>query len=117
MTGLPLNGRNILDLALLQPGVNQTFNDNIRVNGSRSVENNFQRDGSNNNEVAVGGSTGVQPRPDAVQEFRLLTLISLVLVNLKVSGLEVGHVSPLFVRDGTSTCTRLVEITTTSHRL
>jgi hypothetical protein len=73
VTGLPLNGRNILDLALLQPGVNQTFNGNIRANGSRTVENNFQLDGSNNNEVAVGGSTGVQPRPDAVQEFRLLT--------------------------------------------
>jgi hypothetical protein len=73
VVGLPLNGRNILDLALLQPGVNQTFNGNIRANGSRTVENNFQLDGSNNNEVAVGGSTGVQPRPDAVQEFRLLT--------------------------------------------
>lgn len=71
--GLPLNGRNILDLALLQPGVNQTFNGNIRANGSRTVENNFQLDGSNNNEIAVGGSAGVQPRPDAVQEFRLLT--------------------------------------------
>lgn len=73
VTGLPLNGRNILDLALLQPGVTPTFNGNIRANGSRTVENNYQLDGSNNNELAVGGSTGVQPRPDAVQEFRLLT--------------------------------------------
>src|SRR5215207_500283 len=73
VVGLPLNGRNILDLALLQPGVTQTAAGAIRGNGQRSVENNFQLDGSNNNEVAVGGSTGVQPRPDAVQEFRLLT--------------------------------------------
>ena len=73
VVGLPLNGRNILDLALLQPGVTQTAAGAIRANGQRSVENNFQLDGSNNNEVAVGGSTGVQPRPDAVQEFRLLT--------------------------------------------
>src|SRR5919107_3513398 len=73
VVGLPLNGRNILDLALLQPGVTQTATGQIRGNGQRSVENNFQLDGSNNNEVAVGGSTGVQPRPDAVQEFRLLT--------------------------------------------
>jgi hypothetical protein len=73
VVGLPLNGRNILDLALLQPGVTQTSTGAIRGNGQRSVENNFQLDGSNNNEVAVGGSTGVQPRPDAVQEFRLLT--------------------------------------------
>lgn len=73
VVGLPLNGRNILDLALLQPGVTTNAAGAIRANGQRSVENNFQLDGSNNNEVAVGGSTGVQPRPDAVQEFRLLT--------------------------------------------
>jgi hypothetical protein len=71
--GLPLNGRNILDLALLQPGVTTNNVGAIRGNGQRSVENNFQLDGSNNNETATGGSTGVQPRPDAVQEFRLLT--------------------------------------------
>lgn len=72
--GLPLNGRNILDLALGQPGVQTgAGGSGIRVNGARSTENNIQLDGSNNNEVAVGGSTGVNPRPDAVQEFRLLT--------------------------------------------
>src|ERR1700752_1417479 len=71
--GLPLNGRNILDLALLQPGITTNATGNIRSNGGRAVENNFQLDGSNNNGIAVGGSTGAQPRPDAVQEFRLLT--------------------------------------------
>lgn len=72
--GIPLNGRNVLDLALLQPGVTTGPNQaGIRANGARTVENNFQLDGSNNNEIAAGGSTGVQPRPDAVQEFRLLT--------------------------------------------
>ena len=71
--GLPLNGRNILDLALLQPGVTTNATGTIRANGGRAVENNFQLDGSNNNEIAVGGQTGAQPRPDAVQEFRLLT--------------------------------------------
>lgn len=71
--GLPLNGRNILDLALGQPGVTTTSTGLIRTNGARSVENNFQLDGSNNNEIAVGGQTGAQPRPDSVQEFRLLT--------------------------------------------
>ena len=45
----------------------------LRVNGSRGVENNLTLDGANNNEVAVGGATGASPRPDAVQEFRLLT--------------------------------------------
>lgn len=83
--GLPLNGRNILDLALGQPGVSaiSTLNPGgtaafgtglgIRVNGQRGSENNVTLDGANNNETAVGGSTGFQPRPDSVQEFRLLT--------------------------------------------
>jgi hypothetical protein len=70
---LPLNGRNILDLALGQPGVTTNSVGTIRANGARAVENNFQLDGSNNNEIAVGGQTGAQPRPDSVQEFRLLT--------------------------------------------
>ncbi|MCA1601983.1 MAG: TonB-dependent receptor [Acidobacteria bacterium] len=72
--GLPLNGRNILDLALGQPGViASAAGGGIRVNGARNVENNITLDGANNNEIAVGGATGAQPRPDAVQEFRLLT--------------------------------------------
>lgn len=76
--GLPLNGRNILNLALGQPGVTPAAGgfgggSGIRVNGNRGVENNITLDGGNNNEVAVGGTIGGQPRPDAVQEFRLLT--------------------------------------------
>src|SRR5262245_16007408 len=71
---LPLNGRNVLQLAQLQPGVIPGGGGlGIRVNGSRGVENNITLDGANNNEVAVGAATGAQPRPDAVQEFRLLT--------------------------------------------
>lgn len=71
---LPLNGRNILDLAALQPGVTTgAGGTGIRSNGSRSTENNVTLDGGNNNEVATGGTIGGQPRPDAVQEFRLLT--------------------------------------------
>ncbi|HWS53830.1 MAG TPA: TonB-dependent receptor [Pyrinomonadaceae bacterium] len=76
---LPLNGRQVLNLALLQPGVTTSnatgFGGGvgIRVNGNRGVENNITLDGGNNNEVAVGSTTGAQPRPDAVQEFRLLT--------------------------------------------
>lgn len=75
--GLPLNGRNVLNLALLQPGVFPTSGGlaglGIRVNGSRGTENNVTLDGANNNEVAVGGVIGGITRPDAVQEFRLLT--------------------------------------------
>lgn len=77
--GLPLNGRNVLNLVTLQPGITLTNNTGtgsgtgFRVNGSRSVENNVTLDGSNNNEVATGGIIGGITRPDAVQEFRLLT--------------------------------------------
>ncbi len=77
--GLPLNGRNVLQLATLQPGVIPSgagfagAGTGFSVNGSRPVENNITLDGSNNNEVATGGTTAPQPRPDAVQEFRLLT--------------------------------------------
>ena len=77
--GLPLNGRNVLQLAVLQPGVIPSgagftgAGTGFSVNGSRPVENNITLDGANNNEVATGGTTAPQPRPDAVQEFRLLT--------------------------------------------
>lgn len=104
--GLPLDGRNVLNLALLQPGVvvsNQnttaTFGQGlgVRVHGSRGVENNITLDGSNNNEVAVGGSSGVQPRPDAVQEFRLLTS------NYEAEfGRNTGSVINVVTRSGTS---------------
>src|SRR5262249_23154783 len=84
VVGLPLNGREVLNLALLQPGVTTAANNDpsgsdafgiglgLRVNGNRGVENNLTLDGSNNNEVAVGGATGASPRPDAFQDFRLL---------------------------------------------
>jgi hypothetical protein len=79
--GLPLNGRNVLQLATLQPGVQAVPDDiegdfagaGFRVNGNRATENNITLDGANNNEIAVGGAIGTQPRPDAVEEFRLLT--------------------------------------------
>jgi len=74
IVGLPINGRNVLDLAGLQTGVT-TSAGALRVNGGRTVENNFTLDGANNNEIAVGGAIGAQPRPDEVQEFRILTSV------------------------------------------
>ncbi len=104
--GLPLNGRNVLNLALLQPGVvpanqlaTQTFGGGlgIRVNGQRGVENNITLDGSNNNEVAVGGAASVLPRPDAIQEFRLLTS------NFEAEfGRNTGSVINVVTKSGTS---------------
>lgn len=104
--GLPLNGRNVLGLALLQPGVIEsnlnttaTFGQGIgiRVNGSRGVENNLTLDGANNNEVAVGGALNAQPRPDAVQEFRLLSS------NFEAEfGRNTGSVINVVTKSGTS---------------
>jgi hypothetical protein len=76
--GLPLDGRNIMDLALLQPGVvpvggGASSEGGFRVNGARDTGNNFTLNGANNNEIAVASDFGNEPRPDAVQEFRLLT--------------------------------------------
>ena len=82
MEGLPLNGRNVMDLAYLQAGVVSSINPTVNifgqglgfgVNGNRGTENNTMFDGSNNNEIAVGGSTGFPSRPDALEEFRILT--------------------------------------------
>lgn len=108
--GLPLNGRNILDLALGQPGVTTVAvapggtgtapfgaGLGIRSNGQRGTENNITLDGANNNETAVGGSTGFQPRPDAVQEFRLLTS------NYEAEfGRNTGSVITVVTRNGTN---------------
>ncbi len=102
IVGLPLNGREVLNLALIQPGVLPAAGGfgnglGIRVNGSRGVENNITLDGGNNNEVAVGGAIGGQPRPDAIQEFRLLTS------NFEAEfGRNTGSVINVVTRSGTN---------------
>lgn len=81
---LPLNGRNFLELAVLQAGVaprgpavtestpvlpgQQGFS----TNGLRPQSNNFLLDGADNNEAGLGAAAAV-PSPDALQEFRILT--------------------------------------------
>ncbi|HEY6248592.1 MAG TPA: TonB-dependent receptor, partial [Candidatus Angelobacter sp.] len=74
---LPLNGRNVLDLALLQPGVMPdnpgdsgagTFN----IAGARADSVTFLLDGGVDNNLLSNGAVYI-PNPDAVQEFRILT--------------------------------------------
>ncbi|MEK7405916.1 MAG: carboxypeptidase-like regulatory domain-containing protein [Acidobacteriota bacterium] len=79
---LPLNGRNIVALANILPGVTQVFapqemtntrtGPTLVVNGGRAVDNNFTFNGANF--THFGQSTGVNyPPPDAVQEIRIQT--------------------------------------------
>jgi outer membrane receptor protein involved in Fe transport len=77
---LPLNGRNVLSLAALTPGVNRVAttdapsNDQqrINVNGARSYNTNVQLDGASLYH-AHRGQALIEPPPDAVQEVQVVT--------------------------------------------
>ncbi len=75
----PLDGRDIRDLAFLQPGVTPTDYDFSRngvgtfnVNGGRSDSINYLLDGGLNNDLIDNRAVYV-PNPDTVAEFRILT--------------------------------------------
>jgi hypothetical protein len=79
---LPLNGRNVMGLAGILPGVtnvaapqelsNSRGGPTMIVNGSRAEDNNFTFNGANF--TNFGQSTGMNyPPPDAVQEVRIQT--------------------------------------------
>lgn len=73
---LPLNGRNVLDLALLQPGVTETNPGSgaagtYDIAGGRSDSVTFLLDGGVNNNLLSNGVV-FSPNPDAVQEFKIL---------------------------------------------
>jgi hypothetical protein len=84
IVNLPLNGRNVLSLALLQPGVTEDNPDdtgagsisqnggNFNVAGGRSDSITFLLDGGINNEL-LGNGVVYNPNPDSVAEFRILT--------------------------------------------
>lgn len=93
---LPLNGRNVLELARLTPGVTQgviggfasgsgnnaetyrggnTGGAAISVNGQRTQANNFLLDGVDNNESLVN-TINIFPSAESVQEFRVQTSVA-----------------------------------------
>lgn len=93
---LPLNGRNVIELARLAPGVTQgvsdgfatgvqgnaeTFRGNnvggaaLSVNGQRTQSNNYLLDGVDNNEALVG-TINIFPTAESVQEFRIQTSVA-----------------------------------------
>lgn len=76
LTDLPLNGRNVLQLALLQPGVTPNNPDDtgqgfFNIAGGRADSVTFLLDGGLNNELLANGVV-FNPNPDAVAEFRIL---------------------------------------------
>jgi len=88
MRELPLNGRDIFQLVLLQPGVEPTSSAGpspwqkgglakLAVNGQRPTANNLTIDGMDANDpafnVSPGGASGVLLGVDALEEFRVFT--------------------------------------------
>ncbi|MEP7338500.1 MAG: carboxypeptidase regulatory-like domain-containing protein [Acidobacteriota bacterium] len=81
VTGLPLDGRNFLELSLLVPGAApaaQGSAGSVRgdfaftINGSREDANNFLLDGVYNVDPKLN-TFGVKPPVDAIREFEVLT--------------------------------------------
>lgn len=81
ITGLPLDGRNFLELSLLAPGAYpaaQGSAGSVRgdfsfsANGAREDMNEFLLDGVYNNDPKLN-TAGVRPPVDAIGEFQLLT--------------------------------------------
>src|SRR5260370_29960164 len=88
MEGLPLNGRDISQLVLLQPGVNPTPSagpspfqkgglTKFSVNGQRSAATNYTIDGMDANDpeyaLSPGGVSGEFLGVDGTREFRVYT--------------------------------------------
>lgn len=78
---LPSNaaGNGIDTLALLAPGVVPGFGNvnsdgtTLSVNGNRARANNFTIDGTDNNDLSIGGPSFFVDNQDAVQEYQVIT--------------------------------------------
>jgi len=78
---LPSNaaGNGIDTLALLAPGVVPGFGNvngdgtTLSVNGNRARSNNFTIDGTDNNDLSIGGPSFFIDNQDAVQEYQIVT--------------------------------------------
>src|SRR5258708_26507170 len=75
VTTLPLNGRNPLNLVVLEPGVTQRSGTGINVNGLRSQAGNVTIDGIEANEASNPTPTNnvFRVNPDNVEEFKVTT--------------------------------------------
>jgi len=76
LVDMPLNGRDILDLARLEPGVTDQNDENgaagsFSIGGGRTDSVTFLLDGGLNNDL-LDNSVVFDPNPDTVAEFRIL---------------------------------------------
>lgn len=74
---LPLLGRDFTDLVKLTPGVGDTFNDGVSLNGGRGVTASFNIDGAETNSDFFGQQRGGSRPPftfsqAAIQEFQVI---------------------------------------------
>src|SRR6266481_6700645 len=74
LVNLPLNGRNVLQLALLQPGVTENRSTGqaglFSISGGKSDSVTYLLDGGLNNNL-LSNDVVYNPNPDAVAEFRI----------------------------------------------
>lgn len=105
---LPLNGRNVYQLAELQPGIirvagsglqeSETTDAQIGAGGTRFRDNQILLDGVTNNNDRQGGRTTLTLSPDAVEQFRVVTN------NLSAEfGRSSGGLLSVVTRGGTNT--------------
>jgi len=75
VASLPLNGRNPLNLIVLEPGVTQRQGTTLTVNGTRSMAGNVTIDGIEANEASnpVPTNNVFRINPDNVEEFKVTT--------------------------------------------
>jgi outer membrane receptor protein involved in Fe transport len=103
IVGLPLNGRNALQLQRLVPGAGgvvapgQGQNESLSINGSRPNANNYTLDGGDNHDPFFN-TPSVFPNPDALQEFTIQTS-----AYSAVYGRNAGAVINAITRSGTNT--------------
>ncbi|MCU1285963.1 MAG: TonB-dependent receptor [Acidobacteriales bacterium] len=79
LVNLPLNGRNVFNLALLQPGVTEANNPGngsggpgFSIAGARSDSITYLLDGGMNNNL-LNNAPVYNPNPDSIAEFKILT--------------------------------------------
>src|SRR3984957_797626 len=96
---LPLILRDPYQLVLLTPGSTQTNTGlgGFSINGAREQTNNFQLDGTNNNDPGVPAGGLVTLNPDATEEFRVITTNY-----LPEFGRNSGSVIDIITRSGTN---------------